>query len=624
MIQKTQTTLFFFICLAVNLFNSISGYGQPNTTPTTIAALKAQLSSEMEKQHVAGMMLTIVDKDSVWFSGGLGYADIDKRTPVSAQHLFRQASITKLFMALGILNLIHEGKLSADTQLKAIAPDVMVKNPWEASNPITIGQLLEHSTGFADKSPFEEYNFTGKPLSTSESLKVFEKFMVSRWKPGERHAYSGVNYAILAYIIERVSGQPLNQYLEQKVFRPLGMLSANVYLSAEGKADYSKGYVWQGNRYQLVPHQPQYNAGYGSLNANALDYSHALRAYLRDWQTPTGQFLSKELLEDSETPHTYLSAKAGLKNTYAYGNECHESAGSIFRGHRGAIGGYLSAFLYNRSLGLGYAFSLNTHNETFYRYADELIRRFIGQKTTPAVPAKVYPLSHDSLKAYEGYYRYSNASQLYTGFLERIQHTFYLEADSGGAKVKLLLGGTMHWQKADSARLWLKDTRAYYPHILFLTDERQQKRITDGTMYFTRISALEAWSSLIAIPGSLLLLLSSLLFGIISLILFFFKRWPIPQLCLRISPSLGMGALLFVISTASQLFEMMKTCTPMDLAYNQWNAGKYGFAFFMLCTCVLLVIHFKKPISRVLKIYLSLVVLAGGYLVGLMMESGWF
>jgi CubicO group peptidase (beta-lactamase class C family) len=160
----------------------------PPAPPATLAALKSQLESEMQRQHVAGMMLTIVSKDSVLFAAGLGYADVEKKMPITGKHLFRHASITKLFTALAVLTLVQEGKLRVTTRLKEVAPEIPFENEWEQTHPITVAQLLEHTTGFSDKSPFEEYNFSGKKENGVASVAVFEKFMAARWKPGERHS----------------------------------------------------------------------------------------------------------------------------------------------------------------------------------------------------------------------------------------------------------------------------------------------------------------------------------------------------------------------------------------------------------------------------------------------------
>lgn len=609
-----QRNLFFALLL---LFPSCLLFGQKTAAPKTIAELKTQLENEMQKQHVAGMMLTIISKDTTLFVGGLGYADVEKKTPVTEKHLFRQASITKLFVALGIFNLVKEGKLTLQTKLKDIAPDIPFNNKWEATNPITIEQLLEHSTGFSDKSPLEEYNFSSKILRGVDALTIFKKYMVSKWQPNERHSYSNVNYAILAYIIEKITQNPLDTYLRGAVFTPLNMPYANVQLTNDGSEAYSKGYFWENGAFLYVPHQPQYSAGNGSLNACAIDYEKALKAFLNN-----KEFLSKVLLDNIETPQTYLPAKAGLTNNYGRGNEVNDINGHIFRGHRGAIGGYLSAFLYNRDLGVGYAFSINTANDNFYRYADNLIGNFITQNIDNKLVKKEFTLQKEAIKPYLGYYRYSNPSQLYTGFLETFQHTFKLIEQGNAVQVNLLLGGSMTWQAADSTQLLF--TNAVRPHIAFLKDNEGQLAITDNTLYFKKISTFEAWTPLILMLLSVLLIISSILFGIINLILFLFKKIDKSSLIFRFSPVFATIGFITIIATSTQYVNYMKAAKPMDMLTLGWQIGKYIFAIFTLLSLYFLVFKQKNLKNKWLKGYLYLVVLSQMYILGLLLWNSWY
>jgi CubicO group peptidase (beta-lactamase class C family) len=611
MMQRNLLFVLFSLFLYINIF------GQETPTPKTIAELKIQLENEMQKQHVAGMMLTIAIKDTTLFVGGLGYADMEKKTPVTEKHLFRQASITKLFVALGIFNLVKDGKLTFQTKLADIAPDIPFSNKWEATNPITIEQLLEHTTGFSDKSPLEEYNFSGKILRGLDAVNVFKKYMVSKWRPNERHAYSNVNYAILAYIIEKITQKPLDTYLREAIFTPLNMPCANVQLTHNGSEAYSKGYFWENGALQNVPHQPQYSAGNGSLNACALDYENALKAFLNN-----RAFLSKELLDDIETPQTYLSAKAGLTNNYGRGNEANDIDGHIFRGHRGAIGGYLSAFLYNRDLGVGYAFSLNTANYDFYRYADNLIGKFITQNINNQLVKKEYALQKEAIKPYLGYYRLSNPSQLYTGFLETFQHTFKLTEQENAVQVNLLLGGTMTWQAADSTQLLF--TNASRPHIAFLKDSDGQLAIADNTLYFKKISAFEAWAPLVLTLLSVLFIISSIVFGIFNLMLFLFKKLDKSSLLIRFSPIFATIGFIIIVATSTQYVDYMKAAKPIDTLTLGWQIGKYIFAIFTLCSLFLLVFKRKNLKNKWLKGYLVVLTLGQLYILGLLVWNNWY
>ncbi|WP_159466768.1 serine hydrolase [Dyadobacter sp. 3J3] len=620
-----RTTL-FSCTLAIFLITilRVEPASAEESVPTTLSDLKARLETEMQRQHIAGMMMTIVNRDSILFSGGIGYTDIDKKTPVTEKHLFRGASITKLFVALGIMNLVKDGKLKVNAKLKDIAPEIPFENQWETTNPVTIEELMEHTTGFSDKSPFQEYNFTGHPYTKIESVKVFEDCMTSKWKPGERHSYSSVNYAILDYITGKVSGQPTPKYLQERVFKPLGMPYANVDLTDDGSGRYSKGYVWKQGNFQLVPHQPAFNAGYSSLNVSAQDFAHVLKNYLNDWKTPSGQFLSKDILEATETPHSYLSAGGGLKNTYAYGNEANELGGHIFRGHRGAIGGFLSAFLYNRHLGLGYAFALNTHNEAFYQFADQLISEFVLRNIHKPDATLRYPLNTVVVKPYLGYYRLSNPSQMYTGFFESLTNTINVEPAGNEMRVQILSRGAMTWQAVDKTGLKYKNQYAAKPQILFLKDSDNNPVITDGALYFKKTTALAAWASILFFAFSGLILISTLVFGVVNIFLFILKKLPCNQLLIRLSPTLATIGLVIILLSISQLFDHMREAVSTKGIFMIWSIGKFLYAIFTLLTLSLLTFRWKYLNSKVLKTYLILATLSSWYLFVIFLFNDWY
>jgi CubicO group peptidase (beta-lactamase class C family) len=592
--------------------------------PQTLAALRQELDSAMKAQHVAGMMLAMVKMDSVLYRGGIGYADPGNKIPVTDKHLFRLASISKMFTALGILSLVKEGKLSVNTRLAAIAPEIPFDNPWEHTNPVTIGKLMEHSTGFSDKSPFEEMNDSKKLYLGLAGLQVFEKFMHSRWRPGESHAYSGVNYAILEYVLEKVSGQSINDYLQQKVFQPMRMPSANMYLNEDGSGPYSKGYIMRDGNLQLVPHQPGYKAAYASMHGSATDMASALQVYLHSGQTGDGQFLTAAILEDATTPHTYLSAKAGLIDSYAYGNECYELNGYMFRGHRGAMAGYLSAFLYNRQLGLGYSFSINTFNESFYRWADERIRAFLLKGVAAApVPDTHFTVNTKAIAPFEGYYRLSNPGQLYSGFFESLQNTLQVKQLGNKLGVHILLEADLQWIPADSIGRWFADPGSHTPVNGLLRDADGAPVIVHGTMYFKKINAWQAWAPIVLFIGSVLILLSSLLVCIGVRLVFIFKKIKIPAFLLLLSPVMVALGLLIIVLAITRILDDMVAGVSMHTNRQLWITGIYMIAVFAVCNACLLAFQWRG-LNRLSKIYFSLTAMAGLYAFAVLLMNHWY
>jgi CubicO group peptidase (beta-lactamase class C family) len=597
---------------------------QPLPAPKTLNELRQELDSAMKAQHVAGMMLTMVNRDSILYMGGIGYADLENRIPVNEKHLFRLASISKMFTALGVLSMVKEGKLSVNTRLASIAPEIDVDNPWESANPVTIGQLMEHSTGFSDKSPFEEINDSKKLYTGLSGIQVFEKFMHSRWRPGESHAYSGVNYAILEYVIEKISGKSINDYLQQKVFQPLRMPYANMYLNEDGGGLYGKAYILHDGRLQLVPHQPGYKAAYASLHGSAVDMAHALSVYLNDGKTATSQFLTGAIMQDAEKPHTYLSAKHGLLNTYAYGNECYELDGHVFRGHRGAMAGYLSAFLYNRQLGLGYSFSINTFNEAFYQWADERIRSFLlaGTTATPALNTH-YTINTKAIAPYEGYYRLHNPGQLYSGFFERLQNTLQVKQQGNRLGVHILLRAALQWEPADSTGRWFADPGSRTAMNGLLRDTDGEQVIVHGTMYFKKISAWQAWTPIVLSAGSVLILLSSLLVCIVVRLVFIVKKIQTPAFLLLLSPVMAAIGLLIIALAITRILEDMAAGISMHTNRQLWLAGSYMLAVFTICNASLLVFQWLQ-LSSLSRIYFSFTALSGLYIFAVLLLNHWY
>jgi len=108
---------------------------QPARPVQTLAQLKDTLQQVMQRQHIPGMMLVLTTRDSVLCAEGLGHDDVDRKIPVSNEHLFRMGSVTKMFTALSLLNLVQAGKLKLDDPVRKLAPELPIDNPWEATHP---------------------------------------------------------------------------------------------------------------------------------------------------------------------------------------------------------------------------------------------------------------------------------------------------------------------------------------------------------------------------------------------------------------------------------------------------------------------------------------------------------
>src|SRR5271167_2936203 len=161
-------------------FAACSGDSKTASAPPPVRAnvneLKSAVAAILKKNNVPGAGIALVTKDHVVWTGGVGEAEVATNRDVTADTMFRVGSITKSFVALSALQLAERGKLSLDEKIADVAPEVPVVNPWEATNPVTLANLLEHTAGFDDLPFAEFYDFDSLPDNPRPLLWTLKHF----------------------------------------------------------------------------------------------------------------------------------------------------------------------------------------------------------------------------------------------------------------------------------------------------------------------------------------------------------------------------------------------------------------------------------------------------------------
>ena len=358
---------------------SIVSFSQKTKPINSIKQLTDSIEVIMKQENITGLMLGITTKDSVLFSGGFGYADLDTKRSVDESTLFRMGSITKMFVSLGIMKLVNEGKLKLDDELKKIAPEVPFQNKWESTNPVRVAHLLEHTSAFDDIKLNRMYSLDTNENTGINMMLVHKNSMICRWKPGERFAYSNPNYAILGYIIEKISGKPYNQYLTENILIPLGMMNSNFNLRSMFPQKDVKEYVVRNGKTIQVRSVTLLSGPPGALWSTADDMVRFLQLFLRNGDS----LFSANTITEIETTHSSLAARSGQKNGYSLGNDNTFFAYSKFpfRGHGGLTGTCFSSLKYNRELDIGFVLASNSNNNN--SRIEELIVSYFEQNIAP-------------------------------------------------------------------------------------------------------------------------------------------------------------------------------------------------------------------------------------------------
>src|SRR5580704_8606393 len=260
------------------------------TTDDLGAFLDGLMPQEIEHADIAGAVIAVVKDGKLLFAKGYGYSDVAKKAPVSPETtLFRPGSISKLFTWTSVMQQVELGKLDLDRDVNDYLD---FKIPPAFGKPITLRNIMTHTTGFEEtaKNLFvdsaEELRPTGEYLRVHMPARIFP--------PGATPAYSNYATTMAAYIVERVSGQEFNDYVEQHIFKPLNMTHATFRqpLPEALKPDMSNGYILgsgEPKHFEFVQVAPA-----GSLSASAVDMTHFMIAHLQNGKYGDAQILKPE------------------------------------------------------------------------------------------------------------------------------------------------------------------------------------------------------------------------------------------------------------------------------------------------------------------------------------------
>ncbi|PCC70556.1 CubicO group peptidase, beta-lactamase class C family [Nannocystis exedens] len=423
--------------------------------PPTLEQLQARVAAVLAREGVPGVGLALVDRNGVRWAGGVGVADRSTGAPVGPDTQFRVASITKSFVALGVMRLVEQGRLDLNRPLRELMPDVALGNDWDATSPITLAHALEHTAGF-DEMRFNEY-WGEDGAVPREALAINPRSRVARWRPGSRMSYSNPGYTLAGHAIELATGESYETFLEREVLRPLGMPTARFRRTDEYADRLATGYHEPDRPAEF---RPIYHAPAGALLASPRELGQLVHFWLRRGETGGPAIVGPESLARIERTETL--SYPGADNNYGlgnYGDVLHPARG---RGHDGGLPGFLSCYRYFPELGVGYVMLLNsTHSLQAYLEIRALLFGYLTGGRTVVPPPPVEP-DPGAIAALTGYYGYANPRVELFGFIERAMLGISVRPDPAGIDLRMLTGesvqmvstgdgGFRHWREGGTS-----------------------------------------------------------------------------------------------------------------------------------------------------------------------------
>ena len=217
---------FFLIALAVLIFLAAAG-------AQTSKQVDGYIRVEMQRQHIPGLALLVSHDGTIVQAQGYGLSNVELRVPVRAGTVFQSGSMGKQFTATAVMMLVEQGKVSLDDSISKYFPG----SP-PAWKDVTIRELLSHTAGFTDYP--DNFDFR-KDYSETDLLKIVQGIPLA-FPPGSSWSYSNLGYLTLGILIHQVTGEFYGDFLQQRIFRPLGMTTARIISEADIVPNRAAGY----------------------------------------------------------------------------------------------------------------------------------------------------------------------------------------------------------------------------------------------------------------------------------------------------------------------------------------------------------------------------------------------
>lgn len=383
---KPRALLVFGVLLAVvAVLLACGGDGKagpgtlvPEVYREAVAALEGFIQREVESKGIPALSVALVDDQEIVWARGFGEARPGEGIGASPETVYRVGSVSKLFTDMTVMQLVEAGEVELDTPVTDYLPEFSPRNPFGV--PITLRQLMSHRAGLVREPPLGNYFEDTEPTLTATVASLNDTELVHA--PGERTKYSNAGIAVVGLVLERLSGKPFVQVLEEEVLRPAGMSRSAFFPREDLLPDLAGAYMWTYDGREFPA--PTFQLGMspaGSLYSTVTDMGRFLSLLFAGGPP----LLSTETLEQMWTPQY---AEPGTAGGYGLGFRVSDFEGTRKVGHAGAIYGFateLSA-LPEEKLGVVVVVTMDGANAVSERVADFALRLMRAARAGSPLP----------------------------------------------------------------------------------------------------------------------------------------------------------------------------------------------------------------------------------------------
>lgn len=395
------------------------------------------IEQTMQDAHIPGAVFVLVENGQIAYARGYGLADLARQTPVDVESsLWRVMSLSKPVTAVALMQLVEQNQIDLHTDVNIYLRSFQLADAFGA--PVTADQLLTHSAGL----DFDLDNI-GTEAATPDELVGNARFLTDHppariFPPSQHYLYSNAAFDIAGQMVEEVSGVPFADYVERRIFQPLGMTHSSFVQPPPQPDDLVTGYEFDGESHQPIPLPLWQNPPSRAMTATAPDMARFMAALLGDGG-PILRPTSVETLLD--THFTYRDGAAGI----AYGWEEVNWLGVGALSKDGGAGGALSriVLLPDQNAGFFLAYNLDDGFGLANAVTEAFLERRFPVELQLSAPA---PGAAERGQALTGVYRLTTYSRQTLSKLLRLPWPDYpqVAAQADGRLLVHFAGETVH------------------------------------------------------------------------------------------------------------------------------------------------------------------------------------
>ena len=368
-------------------FNPVSAQSKTtHAVPSARADLTAEdaatfldglISARLELERIPGAVVIVVQDGKILFAQGYGMADVENARPVDAETtLFRLASVSKVITATAVMQLVEQGKIDLHADVNTYL-DFTIPATYAA--PITVLDLIDHTAGFEDWY-IGSAAHVGDVIPSLATV-LFDHMPDRIYAPTTVTAYSNYGMSLAGYIVERVSGLPFEQYVQQNIFAPLGMAHSTVIqpIPASLESGGATNYQWVEDHLDMYPFEIILTPPSGGMSASGIDMGRFMLAQLSD----SSPILSAATLE---LMHSRSFSNDARVNGVAHGFWEQLSFGKRWLVHGGDLDASESQLALLPEEGVGLFFAINEQSPAANTLRTDVLTGFIERYFGADVP----------------------------------------------------------------------------------------------------------------------------------------------------------------------------------------------------------------------------------------------